>query len=169
MEQRTTAGPVTAVQRVALSVFRRLPVRARFAVVRRTTPTFSVGAVAVLQRGDRLMLLRQRHHAGWTLPGGLLARGELPRQALERELAEELGLVGLDLPQRPTAVAFHPGERHIDAVFRVHLPDGQDLPVEPDGVEVLSVGWRRADDPELAPVALAALRVVPGLPGLTDP
>lgn len=166
--QRATAGIVTTLHRTALATFRHLPSRARFAIVRRTTPTFSVGTVLVVQRGDRLLVLRQRHHTGWTLPGGLLERGETPHQALVRELEEELQLGHLPVPERPAAVGFHPHERHIDAVFRVRLPEDTELTLVPDGTEVLATDWKRADDPDFAEVALIALRHLPGLPGLTD-
>ncbi|RJK92788.1 NUDIX hydrolase [Vallicoccus soli] len=159
-------GPLAAVHRLALQTFRVLPPRVRFAIVRRTTPQFTVGTVVALQRGDEILVLRQRHHHGWTLPGGLLDRGETPREALVRELDEELAL-RLDVPEDPTAVVFQPRFRHIDAVFHLHLPEDARPRLEPDGTEVLDVAWRRADDPAIAEVALVALRRVPGLPGLT--
>jgi 8-oxo-dGTP diphosphatase len=54
-------------------------------------------AVAVIQRPDGQVLLAQRPagkvYAGyWEFPGGKLEPGETPREALDRELAEELGL-----------------------------------------------------------------------------
>jgi 8-oxo-dGTP diphosphatase len=54
-------------------------------------------AAAVIVRGDGQVLLAQRPagkaYAGyWEFPGGKLEPGEGPREALDRELAEELGL-----------------------------------------------------------------------------
>jgi len=54
-------------------------------------------AAAVIVRADGRVLLAQRPagkpYAGyWEFPGGKLEPGETPRRALERELAEELGL-----------------------------------------------------------------------------
>jgi len=54
-------------------------------------------AAAVIQRPDGQVLLAQRPagkaYAGyWEFPGGKLEPGETPREALDRELAEELGL-----------------------------------------------------------------------------
>ena len=54
-------------------------------------------AAAVVLRADGTVLLAQRPpgkaYAGyWEFPGGKLEPGETPRQALDRELAEELGL-----------------------------------------------------------------------------
>ena len=50
-----------------------------------------------LQRGDGRWLLHRRppgkHHAGlWEFPGGKVEAGEMPVEALLRELAEELGI-----------------------------------------------------------------------------
>ena len=42
----------------------------------------------------RVLLVRQRYTAGWRLPGGGVDRGEPPQEAILRELAEEVGLVG---------------------------------------------------------------------------
>ena len=55
-------------------------------------------AAAVLLRGDGAVLLAQRPvgraYAGyWEFPGGKLEPGEAPREALIRELREELGIV----------------------------------------------------------------------------
>ena len=57
--------------------------------------------VGILEDGDGRVLVNQRrpgtHMAGfWEFPGGKRARGESRRTALERELAEELGIDVLD-------------------------------------------------------------------------
>ncbi|MFN9790126.1 MAG: (deoxy)nucleoside triphosphate pyrophosphohydrolase [Holosporales bacterium] len=62
------------------------------------SPLFVVGAV--LRAQDNRFLLSQRPlgkaYAGqWEFPGGKVAPGELPEEALVRELAEELGITVL--------------------------------------------------------------------------
>jgi len=63
--------------------------------VRLTQPRFTVTAGAVIrdERG-RVLLLRHvfRRGSGWGIPGGFLARGEQPDEAVRRELREETGL-----------------------------------------------------------------------------
>ena len=58
--------------------------------------SFTVVAAVIRDRTGRLLLARRpegRHMAGlWEFPGGKVHDGEAPAAALERELAEELGL-----------------------------------------------------------------------------
>jgi 8-oxo-dGTP diphosphatase len=53
---------------------------------------------AVIERADRRILIGQRRREDssplkWEFPGGKLRMGELPEQALARELQEELGAI----------------------------------------------------------------------------
>jgi len=41
---------------------------------------------------DKILLVREAHDGGWTLPGGWADVGETPRTAIEREVLEEAGL-----------------------------------------------------------------------------
>jgi 8-oxo-dGTP pyrophosphatase MutT (NUDIX family) len=64
-----------------------------------TTPALREAARAiVLDPDDRIMLLRYDENGGfWATPGGSLEPGETHRQAVIRELREELGVQHLDL------------------------------------------------------------------------
>ncbi|KNX39554.1 NUDIX hydrolase [Luteipulveratus halotolerans] len=76
-----------------------------------------MGAVALIEYDGRILALRQDHRTGWSLPGGLVDKGEQPDEAVVREVAEETGL-------RVTAgdvfaCVVDPDVRHIDMIYRV--------------------------------------------------
>lgn len=103
----------------ALSAFRVLPVRLKRVLVRTGTPNYTVGAVCVLEHEGRVLFLSQPHRRGWSLPGGLLDRGETPAQAVAREVREEVGLL-ID-PGDPLVTGVHQRTQSVDVVFRVPL------------------------------------------------
>ncbi len=127
-------------RRWALKAFRRLPRRVRVRLVHLGTPSFTVGALVFLDAEGRILLLRQHHRHGWTLPGGLADRGEDAAHAAEREVAEETGLrvqVG-----EPFSVVVDPAARRVDVLFRVLLPEP--VPVTPRG-EAARAAWLRPE------------------------
>ena len=81
------------VYRTGLIGFGRLPHRVQRWVVRIASPSYTVGALLVLEHEGAVLVLRQLHREGWTLPGGLLDHGETPAHGVVREAGEELGLV----------------------------------------------------------------------------
>jgi 8-oxo-dGTP diphosphatase len=96
---------------------------------------------AVVRRGDGRFLLSRRlpeaHLGGlWEFPGGAVEDGETPTEALQRELAEELGIeveVGT-----PVTFAFH-RDTYRDVVllfYRARVARG-----EPTGRQGQEVGW----------------------------
>jgi 8-oxo-dGTP diphosphatase len=125
-----------------MRVFRRLPRPLRRLIIRQFTPSYTVGAVLALRRSDgKLLLVEQRHTAGWALPGGLLRRGELPADGLIREVAEEVG-VGLDPAKLPLPVAvLAPRVRRIDIVYLSEDGDVLAPTRGSDTDEVIGVGW----------------------------
>jgi len=58
---------------------------------------FGVTALVTDENG-RVGLVQHSYKPGWSLPGGGVARGELPAAAILRELQEEIGLVQGDPP-----------------------------------------------------------------------
>jgi ADP-ribose pyrophosphatase YjhB (NUDIX family) len=91
-----------------------------------------VGALCFLDRDGRILLLRQYHRRGWTLPGGLLNRGEDAASAVVREVREETGLeieVGF-----PFATLVEPRSRRIDILFHVAVSRSVDVMVSGEAV-----------------------------------
>ncbi|MGL4173852.1 MAG: NUDIX hydrolase [Actinomycetota bacterium] len=143
----------------ALRVFRRLPAPLRRGLVRAGTPGFTVGAVCLLERDGRLLMLRQPHRVGWSLPGGLLDRGESAADAVVREVREEIGVhirVG-----SPVTVVVDSPLRRVDVIFRIQVREeiGEQV-----GGEATTSRWLHLDEVEEmdGPTAqiLAAVRVI---------
>jgi 8-oxo-dGTP pyrophosphatase MutT (NUDIX family) len=99
-----------------LSFYAPIPPQLRLAVLRFITYSFLVGAVAVIRAPDGrgYLLARHRYPIGrrraevWGFPGGTVGKYEEIRRALQREIAQELGmsisvgrLLAVDLSERP--------------------------------------------------------------------
>ncbi|MDP8927921.1 MAG: NUDIX domain-containing protein [Actinomycetota bacterium] len=141
-----------------LRFYRRLPTGLRRFVVRRSTPSFSVGSICVIQRDDgAILLVRLLYRARWGFPGGLLKRREHAVEAARREALEETGL-DIQVAAAP-AVVVAPGPRRVDVVYRCRLSEGCDPDsVRPESPEVVEARWFRPDElPELQHEASQAL------------
>ena len=129
----TTQGAgLGVVRRVALRTFRALPRPLRILAVRIIAPGHTTGALCFLERDGRILLLRQHHRRGWTLPGGLLNRGENAATAVVREVREETGLdieVGF-----PFTTLVEPGSRRIDILYHVAVAGDVDVVVSGEAV-----------------------------------
>jgi ADP-ribose pyrophosphatase YjhB (NUDIX family) len=144
-----------------MAAFRLMPKPLRRAAVHAGTPSYTVGAVAVLRRGDgSVLFVDQRHSGGWALPGGLLRRRECPDDAVIREVAEEVGLrLAPDSLPVPVA-AVNAQVRRVDLVYVLAAPEGAQ-PRPGDEAEVRGVGWLRLDDlPDVSDPTLEILRAV---------
>jgi 8-oxo-dGTP pyrophosphatase MutT (NUDIX family) len=129
------------IRRLALVLYRWSPMGLRRFIIRVVSPTFTVGAVVVIRRADRAVLMvEQRHTGAWAFPGGLLEYGEDAAAAASREVHEEVGL-RLDPAAfaRPLAV-LDPRRRSIDLLFFCDEPDGI-RPRRNDPVEITGLGW----------------------------
>lgn len=105
--------------------FRITPGPVKRAVVRTVAPSYTVGAVCLIEHEGEFLVLWQPHRRGWSLPGGLVGRGEDPADAVRREVLEEVGL-RID-PGDPVTVRVDPQEQGIDVIFRVRLEQRPDL------------------------------------------
>lgn len=132
---------IRRLHRWALLVYRRLPTRARRSVVRRIAPSFTVGAMCIIERNDgRMLFVRHVYRNHWGVPGGLLQRHETPSDAARREAFEEVGL-DIELLGEP-AVNVDAEPRRIDIVFRARLVNDDEADrARPCSVEVLEARW----------------------------
>jgi 8-oxo-dGTP diphosphatase len=153
-----------------LKAYRRLPRRLRRAVIHGLAPSYTVGAICVVERADgRLLLVRHSYRERWGFPGGLLARGEEVDDGARREALEEVGLE-VQLTSEPTVVV-EPAPRRVDVVFRCRPAEEADADgVAPGSAEIVECRWfPREALPELqheAAGALVALARATGDPGL---
>jgi len=144
-----------------------LPGRWRHRIVHAAMPKWIAGAVVLVRDADardggtgpgRIMLQRQPPGHGWSVPGGLIERGERPIEGAARELFEESGvrLEPDDLtPMNPNAI-LHTHGRWIDCVFEAYVP--ADTPFHVDNVEVLEAAWFRLDS--LPPLTVPTARLL---------
>ncbi len=139
-----------------LRMYRRLPRSSRLFIVHRMSPSFTVGAICVVERADgALLLVRHSYRQRWGFPGGLASRGEEVADAAMREANEEVGLA-VELVGEP-AVVIDPGPRRVDVVYQARV-DGDGAAATPCSPEIVEVGWfPREELPELQHEAASAL------------
>jgi ADP-ribose pyrophosphatase YjhB (NUDIX family) len=153
-----------SLRRLGYKLFYLVPRRLRRRLVRLIMGHYTVGAVALVRDADqpspgRLLLLRQPPGVGWSLPAGLLRRGERPIDGCVRELAEESGiqLTAADLtPAVPNAVV-HTRGMWVDTVFEASVPASA-VTLQPDGAEIIDAAWHRLDN--LPPLTIATARLL---------
>ena len=144
-----------------LHLYQRLPRRARLAVVHAVAPSFSVGAICVIEREDgRVLVVRHSYRDRWGFPGGLLKRGEEVADGARREAWEEVG-VEIELLGEP-AVVVAPEPRRVDVVYRARLAEGVDpATARPTSPEIVEVRWVPRDDlPDLQHEAAGGLEAL---------
>lgn len=136
--------------RSALNVYGRLPVNLRRKIVRAISPSFTVGAMCIIEREDgSILLVRHSYRDRWGVPGGLLQRGEDVEAGARREVYEEVGLM-IELLGEP-AVVVDPDPQRVDVIFRCRPAIGSDArSVQPRSPEIVEARWFGPDRlPEL--------------------
>lgn len=141
-----------------LRVYAHIPRRVRRIVIRVVQPSYTMGAICVIERPDGAMLfVRQAYRNHWAIPGGLVGRGEEPSDAARREVFEEIGMA-VELVGEP-AVVVDPEPQRIDIVFRARPVTLSELDhVRPSSPEIREVRWFPPDAlPELQVETASAL------------
>lgn len=150
--------------RALLKIYQRLPRQLRRWVVRRITPSFTVGAACIIERDDgAVLLVRQVYRRGWGMPGGLTRRREPVADTARREVLEEIGL-RVELVGQP-AVVVDPEPRRVDIVFRARPAPGADpASAKPTSPEIAEVRWFAPDDlPDMQHETTSALDAIGGV------
>ena len=108
-----------------------------------------VAVIALVLHEDRVLLIQRAVDPGkgeWSLPGGYMDAGEMPQEALQRELQEEVGLrikIGELLEIFP--MVGDEGERiGIVLAFQVEPSDSPEIPFVADDAQ--DAGWFSSDD-----------------------
>ena len=141
-----------------LQIYRHLPRGLRRGIVRTIAPSFTVGAVCLIERDDgAVLLVRQVYRNGWGVPGGLTRRGEDIADCARREVREEVALA-VELQGEP-AVVLDPEPQRVDIVFRARPAPGADLDaVRPSSPEIAEVRWFPVEElPDLQHETVSAL------------
>jgi len=141
-----------------LRLYQRLPRMVRRWAVRLVAPSFTVGAICLIERPDgHVLLVRQAYRNGWGVPGGLLKRREDPGVGARREVFEEVG-IAVELIGAP-AVVIDPDPQRVDLVYRARpLSLSEVGEARPNSPEIVEVGWFAPDAlPQLQAEAATAL------------
>jgi 8-oxo-dGTP diphosphatase len=157
-------------KRGAFRAFGFLPRPLRRVLIRTIRPSWTAGAVGIVERPDgRWLFVKPVYRQGWTLPGGLVDRGEHPAATVVRELREELGLAVS--VEGIAWVVMDPTYNRLETVFRVSVDPDADLEaVRVTTPELSDLGWFDPDAPppvleeETADVLALARQVADGGP-----
>ena len=103
------------------------------------------GVIGVMEREGSLLVIRRAatipKGGTWCFPGGHIEPGEIPKQAVTRELYEELGI---DVAPTQRVGSVHvPDSRHVLAIWRVRHVRGE---MRPAPAEVAEVAWMTPSD-----------------------
>ena len=129
-------------------------------------------ARGVCVRDGKLLLCRAKGGSSTYLPGGHIEFGETGREALKREVREELGLeadVGTFLGAVENSFLQH-GKPHaeINLVYEMALGGETQTGTAPAALEDwIEFGWYALDGLDAANLLPAAFRALSGWPGVT--
>ena len=112
---------------------------------------------AVIRDGKRILAAQRSEKMGtalkWEFPGGKVEGNETHREALKRELAEELGIKVYVKEHVATGYAVNNGRKIVLHVYNAGIIDGNPVPREHKQIKWIDIGdimgldWAEADVP----------------------
>lgn len=130
-------------------------------------PRLRVVAAAIVDSTDRVLIAQRpegKYMAGWwEFPGGKVAQGETDRDALERELREELGVEAR--AHRQLTVLTHEYPDRVVELVLWHASITRGEPRGLDGQQLKWVACQSLGEERLLP---ADLPLIPALQGLSS-
>ena len=114
--------------------------------------TITIAAAILLDRWDRMLVVRKRGSAFFMQPGGKIDAGETPVEALHRELAEEVALDLAGTPN-PLGVFEAPAANEPGATVVAHMFSGHAEAEPRIGREIEAMAWIDPTDPGSLPLA----------------
>jgi 8-oxo-dGTP diphosphatase len=133
------------VRRRSFRLLRRVPAPLLERAVRLGSPSYTLGAACMVEHDGQVLLVQTAYRRTWSLPGGLLDKGETPLEGLRREVREEVGL-DVDVVDEPIVIV-DLGSQLVDFFFRATLPAGVDpASARAGSTEIEEVGWFPRDE-----------------------
>ncbi|MBP4044774.1 NUDIX domain-containing protein [Chromobacterium violaceum] len=130
------------------------------------TPPEHLSTYFALVDGSGLLLVDHKNAGLWLPTGGHVDPGEHPRDAVVRELFEELGISGLPLPAASFLTRTEVTGHHLDVTLWYALQAVRTLPLRYDDTEFNQARWfdfdnlpYAASDPHLARFAAKLAKI----------
>lgn len=144
-------------KKIALRIYRQLPVVVQRKIVRILYPGYVVAAkVLITDAQGRFLVVKTTYNPDWDIPSGHVDPAESPNLAACRELREETGLTVNAVEQ--FGVIFYPKLRTVQVLFVHSLETTPEL--TPDNVEISDLRWVHHGEVTLNPYAAEAIEVI---------
>ena len=109
-------------------------------------PTYQ-GAYVLCIVGEQFLAIKNSYKKHWTLPCGMIDRGETPITAARRELLEEVGISVDEMKLVSEGIILNTSEYKKDYINLFTVRFDQKPEVRLDNLEVIEFEWRDINNP----------------------